>query len=220
MARAAAVLRKGGVVAFPTETVYGLGVRTADRAARARLFRIKGREAGKPFQLLVNSRRQALRLCGRLPTSARKAARAFWPGPLTLVVKARTGRWVGLRMPDHPVARDLVRRAGGALVATSANLSGRKPACSAAEAVSALGDRVDLVLDGGTARHREPSTVLRCEGGNWTILREGAIKRRAILRLLEPGGANLTGTALRRVRVTKKPVGRIRHSEIVASPSS
>ena len=177
-------------MAFPTETVYGLAVRPGDRSARARLSRIKGREAGKPFQLLVSSRREVLRLCGRLPAPARKAARAFWPGPLTLVVKSRTGRWVGLRMPDHPVARDLVRRAGGALVATSANLSGRKEACSAAEVISALGDRVDVVLDGGSARHREPSSVLRCEGGNWSLLREGAIKRKAILRVLGPSETN------------------------------
>jgi L-threonylcarbamoyladenylate synthase len=174
-------------VALPTETVYGLAARTGDRAARARLVRIKGREGKKPFQVLVSSRHAALRMCGRLPACARKLARAFWPGPLTLVVKGRNGRWVGLRVPDHPVAAALLRQCGGSLVATSANLSGEKDAFTAAQVVSALGGRVDVLLDGGAAQRRKPSTVVKCDGENWSILREGAIKRAAILRLLAPG---------------------------------
>ena len=133
IARAATAVREGGVVAFPTETVYGLAVRAGDRAARARLARIKGREGKKPFQVLVSSRHAAVRMCGRLPLCARKLARALWPGPLTLVVKGRNGRWLGLRVPDHPVAAALLRRCGGSLVATSANLSGEKDAVTAAE---------------------------------------------------------------------------------------
>jgi L-threonylcarbamoyladenylate synthase len=182
--RAAEVVRKGGIVAFPTETVYGLAARTGDHAARARLARVKGRERKKPFQLLVSNRHAALRMCGRLPSCARKLARAFWPGPLTLVIKGRNGRWMGLRVPDHPVAAALLRRCGGALIATSANRSGAKDAVTAAEVISALGDRVDVVLDGGAARRRKPSTVVQCDGENWSILREGAIRRATILRLL------------------------------------
>jgi L-threonylcarbamoyladenylate synthase len=186
IARAAAAVREGGVVALPTETVYGLAARTGDRAARARLVRIKGREGKKPFQVLVSSRNAALRMCGRLPDCARKLARALWPGPLTLVVKGRNGRWLGLRVPDHPVAAALLRQCGGSLVATSANLSGEKDAVTAAQVISALGSRVDVLLDGGPAQRRRPSTVVKCDGENWSILREGAIRRTTILRLLAP----------------------------------
>ena len=184
IARAAAAVREGGVLAFPTETVYGLAVRTGDRAARERLIRIKGREGKKPFQVLARSRSAALRMCGTPPACARKLAREFWPGPLTLVVKGTNRRWVGLRVPDHPVAAALLRRCGGSLVATSANLSGEKEAVTAAEVISALGGRVDLILDGGTAQCQKPSTVVKCDGEGWSILREGAIKRSTIRRLL------------------------------------
>jgi len=187
IACAAAAVQEGGVVAFPTETVYGLAARMDDRAARARLIRIKGRQGRKPFQVLVSSRHAALRMCGSLPVCARKLARALWPGPLTLVVKGRNGRWAGLRVPDHPVASALLRRCGGALVATSANLSGEKDSFTAAEVISALGGRVDVLLDGGAAQCRKPSTVVKCDGENWSILREGAIKRATIVRLLAPG---------------------------------
>jgi L-threonylcarbamoyladenylate synthase len=188
IARAAAVVREGGIVALPTETVYGLAARTGDRAARARLVRIKGREGKKPFQVLVSSRRAALRMCDNLPVCARKLAQACWPGPLTLVVKGKSGRWVGLRVPDHPVAAALLRRCGGSLIATSANISEEKDAVTAAEVISALGDRVDIVLDGGPAQRRKPSTVVKCDGENWTLLREGAVKRSTILCLLAPDG--------------------------------
>jgi L-threonylcarbamoyladenylate synthase len=203
IACAAEVVRKGGVVAFPTETVYGLAARTGDRAARARLARAKGREEKKPFQVLVSDRRAALRMCGRLPACARKLARAFWPGPLTLVVKGRNGRWLGLRVPDHPVATALLRRCGGSLVATSANRSGEQDAFTAAEVISALGDRVDVVLDGGAAQRRKPSTVVRCDGENWSILREGAIRRATILRLL---ARNLAKSNLAKVRTNLRKV--------------
>jgi len=167
-------------VAFPTETVYGLAVRAGDRLARRKLSRIKGRPGRKPFQVLVTSLRRARELCGGMSPLASRLARAFWPGALTLVVRARNGRWVGLRFPDHPVARSLARRAGGALVATSANLSGGRPACTARAVVQALGARVDMVLDGGNAPLGRPSSVVRVQENGWELLREGAIRRRAL----------------------------------------
>ena len=168
-------------MAFPTETVYGLADRHGDRAARERLRRLKGRETGKPFQHLVSSRRKAFLLCAAVPAAARRLAKAHWPGPLTLVVKARNGRWLGLRVPDHPVALSLTRRAGGILVATSANRSGTAPAKTAAEVRSAFGDRVALVLAGGRASVGEPSTVVRVGRDGVEVLREGAISRAEIM---------------------------------------
>lgn len=184
---AADVLLDGGVVAFPTETVYGLAVRCGDRAARTRLRRLKCREPAKPFQLLLASRRAALRLCPRMSALARALAHAFWPGPLTLVVRGPNGRWVGLRVPDHAVPRSLARRVGGALVATSANRTGARPARTAVEVEKALGDGVDLVLDDGRAPLGRPSSVVRVSGGEWELLREGALTESQI--------RDVTGTA-------------------------
>ena len=180
MAAAAAVLRRGGIVAFPTETVYGLAVRPGDVVARARLRRLKRRSGAKPFQLLVSSRRRAMEMCGRVSALTQRLARACWPGPLTMVVKDRNGRWIGLRVPDHPVARSLARRIGGVLVATSANRSNRRAARTAQEALDAVGGRVDLVLDAGPAGLGVASTVVRVQRNGWELLREGAISRRAI----------------------------------------
>jgi len=174
LSAAAAELRRGGIVAFPTETVYGLAVRMGDPAAAARLRRLKGRQPGKPLQVLVSSWRRALDLCGRPGPLARRLMERFWPGPLTLVVRARNGRWVGLRMPDHPVALSLVRRAGGAVRATSANLSGRPPARSAAQVRWTFGDRLTLV-EGGPRPMGKPSTVVRVRDDTWELLRAGAI---------------------------------------------
>ena len=184
MTAAAAALKRGGVVAFPTETVYGLAVRYGDRRAQARLARLKNRQPGKPFQVLLSSRQRVRQLCGQLPEMASKLARAYWPGPLTLVVRNRSGRWIGLRVPDHPVARELARRAGGALAATSANLSGRRPALAAKEVLEAFDAGVDLVLDGGPVAIGEASSVVRVSRRHWQMLREEAIAQSEIENLL------------------------------------
>ena len=173
-------LLRGGVVAIPTETVYGLVVRSGDRSARARLRRVKGRAADKPFQLLLSSRRAALALCSGNLGLARKLARAFWPGPLTLVARGRNGRWIGLRVPDHPVPRRLARGVGGALVATSANPAGGRPARNAEGIMGVFRNKIDLVLDGGASGTGKASTVVRVLGDTWEMLREGAITRRKI----------------------------------------
>ena len=180
---AARVLQRGGVVSFPTETVYGLAVRMGDSAARARLRRVKRRSASRPFQILVSSRCRAIELCANASALVRKLARAFWPGPLTMVVRGGNGRWIGLRVPDHSLARSLARRLGGALVATSANLSGNRPARSAQEALAAVGGRIDLVLDGGRANIGVASSVVRVHGDEWELLRAGAISRAALIKV-------------------------------------
>ena len=176
---AADVLRRGGIVAFPTETVYGLAVRDGDRTARQRLRCLKQREANKPFQILLSSRRAAFERCPGLCRAGRKLARTFWPGPLTLVAKSSNGQWLGLRVPDHAVARSLARRVGG-LIATSANLSGRRTARTGREVLKTLGGRVDLVLDGGVFVASKPSSVVRVSEDGWEVLREGALSAREI----------------------------------------
>lgn len=180
VAAAVRALNAGGIVAFPTETVYGLAVRVGDHAARARLRRAKHRACAKPFQVLLSSAHRAEEYCRDMPPPAARLARAFWPGPLTLVLRGKDGRWLGLRVPDHPVARRLALRAGGAIVATSANVSGKAPALRAEDVVKSLGGRVDVVLAGDGAALKKPSTVVRVWDDQWEILRAGAISRREI----------------------------------------
>jgi L-threonylcarbamoyladenylate synthase len=182
--RAARAILDGGVVVFPTETVYGLAVRAGSPGALARLRRLKGRPDGKPFQLIVGSVRAFKALCPSLTEEARQLTRTFWPGPLTLVLRSGGRKWVGVRLPDHPVARRLAGLCGGVMVATSANVSGMPPARTAEEAARALGSRVALILDGGPADIGEASTVVKCGKKKVILLREGAISKADIDRAI------------------------------------
>lgn len=177
--RAAEVVAAGGVVVFPTETVYGLAVRAGSPAAAARLRRLKGRPDGKPFQLIVSGPKAAGAIC-EFPEDAKRLAKAFWPGPLTLVLRFGKRKWAGVRLPDHAVARRLAQLCGGAIVSTSANISGFPPAKTADEAARELGSRVAFILDGGPAAIGKPSTVVKCTGRDVVLLREGAISREQI----------------------------------------
>lgn len=189
---AAAALRRGGVVAYPTETFYGLGALAADGAAVARLVRAKGRPDGKPLPLLAAGLDQ-VEAVADLPPLARRLAAAFWPGPLTLVVPARPGlhpaitgggATVGIRVTSSPVAAALARAAGGPLVATSANLAGEPPAAAVEALGAALVARLDLVLDAGPAPGGLASTVVALEGEGATVrlrlLRAGPIAAEAV----------------------------------------
>lgn len=181
--RIAAILRGGGVVAYPTETFYGLGALASDPAALARLARAKGRPEGKPLPLVAADEAMAAEVAALGPLARGLAAR-FWPGPLTLVLPARgalpapitagTGT-VGIRVPGSEVARALCRAAGGPIVSTSANPSGAPPPASAAALDAALVARIDGVLDAGDAPGGLPSTVVAIEGERLTLLRDGAI---------------------------------------------
>jgi len=184
LAAAAAVIERGGVLAFPTETVYGLGVRADDPAAHRRLRRLKRRTPGAPFQRLVSGADRAMEMCGRWPDAAAVLARAFWPGPLTMVIRARRGGWIGFRVPDHTVSLALLRRVGGCLVATSANISGHPPARDAAGVLRQFPSGIDMVLDGGPVPIGRASTVVRIYASGWAPIREGAIPLEKIRALL------------------------------------
>jgi len=185
---AAAVLRRGGIVVYPTETLYALGARADDAAALRRLARAKLRPEGKPLPLLAGDRDQVLRVA-RLEGGALRAADRFWPGPLTLVlpaapeldaaVTAGSGT-VGIRIPGSAVARALALRAGFALVSTSANPAGGPPPARVADLHPHLLAQVDHVLDGGPAPGGPASTVVRIEGSIVHVLREGAIPSAAV----------------------------------------
>lgn len=181
--RLAALLRSGGVVAYPTETFYGLGALARDAAALERLARAKGRPEGKPLPLVAADLAMAAEVAV-LDGLARRLAERFWPGPLTLVVPAReelptpitggTGT-VGIRVPGSEVARALCAAAGGPIVSTSANPAGGPPAASAGALDAGLLARIDGLLDAGPTPGGPPSTVVAVEGGRLLLLREGAV---------------------------------------------
>lgn len=189
---AAAVLRRGGLVAYPTETFYGLGVLARDGAAVARLVRAKGRPDGKPLPLVAADRSQVEEVAVLSPLAARLAD-ALWPGPLTLVLTARPGLApeipagtgsVGVRIPGSEVARALARAAGGAIVSTSANLAGEAPPARADALAPALRAGLDHVLDGGQTPGERPSTVVVVDGETVRLVRDGAISFGTVLACL------------------------------------
>ncbi len=186
LAPAAAVLRRGGLVAFPTETVYGLGADARSAAAVTRVFAAKGRPADNPLIVHVGSLAAAERVVASMPPLAAALAARWWPGPLTLVLDAApglaaatTGRLatVAVRVPDHPVALALLAAADLAVAAPSANRSGRPSPTTAAHVCTDLGDAVDLVVDGGPCRVGVESTVVDARGSAPVVLREGAVTR-------------------------------------------
>ena len=162
--RAAELLRAGQLVAFPTETVYGLGARADSAAAVRRIFAAKGRPEGRPLILHLGRLEDALGLVAHWPEQAERLARHFWPGPLTLVLERSAavidevvagGRTVALRMPAHPAAIELLARCAFPLAAPSANLFGAVPPRSGVEVLAGLGGRIPFVLDAGSVNERE-----------------------------------------------------------------
>ena len=183
LAGAAAVLRGGGLVAFPTETFYGLGAAADDPAAVRRVFRVKGRDEGKPLLVLVDSMAMAERVA-EVTARGRELMARHWPGALTLVMRARPGLaaevtagtgTIGVRLSPHPVARGLVRALGSPVTAPSANRAGAPPPTTAASVRAAFAGAVDLVLDGGPTAGGPPSTVVDVTSGAPRVLRQGAV---------------------------------------------
>jgi len=191
---AARVLAAGGLVAFPTETVYGLGADATSGAAVARLYAAKGRPAFNPLIAHVSDIAAARQL-GRFDAAADKLGRSFWPGPLTLVLPktpacpvadlATAGLdTIAVRVPAHAIARALIAAFGKPLVAPSANLSGHVSPTTADHVVADLGGRIDLVLDGGPTPVGVESTIIACLDGGPTLLRPGGVPREKIERAL------------------------------------
>lgn len=199
--RAVQALAEGKLVAFPTETVYGLAALALDAAAVARLVAVKRRKVGHPVTLAVRSLDDALDYAPDMSPLARRLGRRCWPGPITLVlddshpeslvkklpqevqqIVSPTGT-VGLRVPGHSVVLDVLQMIAGPLALSSANRGGEQDARTASEVVETLRDDVDLVLDDGPARYGHPSSVVRVDGNEYTILREGAVPEKALRRL-------------------------------------
>lgn len=196
LSRAAKLLRRGRLVAFPTETVYGLGADATSGRAVSGIYAAKRRPRHNPLIIHVPGLAEARRFA-RFDARAERLARAFWPGPLTLVLRRRPGarlshlagaglRTVAIRVPDDPVALELLRRAGRPLAAPSANRSGRVSPTRAAHVHLSLGGRVSLILDGGPSRVGVESTVLDVSGPRARLLRPGGVPLEALEALVGP----------------------------------
>lgn len=185
-AKAAEIIKNGGVIAFRTDTFYGLGVDPLNASAVKKILELKGREEGKPILVLISDHALVQRFLTKTNDDFATLAQRFWPGPLTLIAIARqnlpeeltagTGT-LGVRLPADTEVRDLVRECGGALTATSANPAGQAPACSAQEVANYFSRGVDLVVDGGEVTATEPSSVIDVTRSQPFIIREGTIKR-------------------------------------------
>lgn len=205
--RAAAVIRNGGLVAFPTETVYGLGANALDPGAVERIYQAKRRPATSPLIIHVASFDMARQLSSRWPETAERLAHHFWPGPLTVVVPKHPRipdivtaglPTVGLRMPDHSLALALIRAAGVPIAAPSANPFGRLSPTSAEHVREALGDRVDVILDGGSTRVGIESTVVSVTGPRPLLLRPGMVEAaeiESIIGHIDIAGGHTAGGA-------------------------
>ena len=191
LSHAVDVLKRGGVVAFPTDTVYGLGALAFMPESVERLYSIKGREHSKAIAVLIADLKQLGSISKQPSEGTQRLARRFWPGPLTLVLPRHPqlpnslapGQTIGVRMPDHPVALALLREAGP-LGVTSANLSGEMNAATAEEVLAQLDGRAHLVIDGGEAPGGVPSTVVDMTGEMPELLRSGPIGEAEILATL------------------------------------
>jgi L-threonylcarbamoyladenylate synthase len=199
IACAAEVLKRSEVVAIPTDTFYGLAANPFDVAAVNKVFAIKGRPAGNPLLLLIDSVEMAQALSTSLPPLFHALAKRFWPGPLTMVVEASpvlppavtgdTGT-IGLRLPRAEVPVALVRKAGFPITATSANRTGEPPCFSAQEVERTLGEQLKLIVDAGPGHSNQPSTVIRVSGSRWEVLREGTVPAAEIAAFVNTSGMN------------------------------
>ena len=188
LSAAAECLRKGGIAAIPTDTVYGFAALVHDEEAIDKLYKIKEREPKKSIAVLLGDAGQAHLVAHEFPAKAQRLAAAYWPGALTIIIRKNSGLpanltsndLVGLRIPDHAFTRDLIRLTGP-LAVTSANISGQPPAKSVSEFADVLNEHLDIIIDGGPCSGGVPSSVINCEADPAVVLREGAVPAKELL---------------------------------------
>ncbi len=186
ISQAAGIIKKGGLVAFPTETVYGLAANAQDEKAVERLYKVKNRPRNKPFAVQVCDIGAVEDICGcKLTKEAAALADKFWPGPLTVILKSKKGENIGFRMPRHNIALSLIRRAKVPICVPSANLSGNRPPTTAGDVLKELDGKIDLVIDGGPTNVGVESTVVDLTVKPSKILREGVITRSSLSEIID-----------------------------------
>lgn len=182
LVRANEIIQEGGLIAFPTDTVYGIGVSAFNEKAIEKIYQVKGRSKLKAIPILISDVEQLGQITFSINPTTSQIVEHFWPGALTLILPIHpelpgnlsSGNTIGVRVPDHDLVRELLRMTGP-LAATSANLSGKPSTLTAEELQVQLGERIDLILDGGKVSGGMASTVLDCSGDEFRILREGPI---------------------------------------------
>ena len=186
LSHAVAALKRGEVIVYPTETLYGLGADALNAAAVEKVFQLKGRDANNPVPVLIADREMLGALVAEIPPLAEKLMARFWPGPLTLVLTARkdipsallnADGGIGVRISSQPIATSLVRTLGHPLTATSANPSGKKPARTVEQARDYFSEKIRVYLDGGTLVSKTGSTVVEISANRVRIIREGEIRK-------------------------------------------
>jgi len=195
----ASLLKQDGTIAYPTDTLYGLGADAFNPVAYQRIGILKGRDGEKPFPHIIDRVGRLTDWEVRLGPAAEEIIEAFWPGPISLIVQDTgklpsyvlgPGRTLCVRVPDNRIARDIAGSLGGLLAATSANPAGHPPACCTADAIGYFRGEIDAVIDGGPSRRRLPSTIVDVTGQKVVILREGAIPAdevRAVIDKIQKG---------------------------------
>jgi L-threonylcarbamoyladenylate synthase len=186
-------LKQGAVAIFPTETVYGVGTNVFSAQGIKRIYQLKGRSWRKPLSLLVPELAWAAPLVATIPPEAFRLAKELMPGPITLIFKAsELGRLtmggietVGVRIPDHPIALAILKAVGVPLATTSVNRSGQEPATTGRACHELFGDKVDWLIDNGACRIKEPSSIVDLSHYPFTILREGAISKKKLEKILD-----------------------------------
>lgn len=195
IAAAADILRRGGLVAFPTETVYGLGADALNADAAAKIYTAKGRPSDNPLIVHIADTEDVYKLAEHVPENAVMLMEAFWPGPLTIILPKKqvvpdgtTGglSTVAIRMPSHPVAQELIRQSGVYIAAPSANTSGRPSPTTAAHVAEDMNGRIDMILDGGEVGIGIESTIIDLTGDVPTILRPGYITKSMLEQIIGP----------------------------------
>lgn len=177
---AADILKNGGLVAFPTETVYGLGANLLNKKTIERLYKVKKRPKDKPLTVHISDMKMLKKMVSEVPVIAKMLIDKFWPGPLTVILNSKKGGKIGFRMPSNPVALSLIKESRVPIVAPSANLSGNKPPCNINEVLEDLSDNIDMVLDGGQTTVGIESTVVDTTVFPCKVLREGAITKSSL----------------------------------------
>ncbi len=183
---AADIILNNGVIGYPTETVYGLGANALEKRAIEKIFQLKGREKDRPILIILSEVEQVKKLVISFPETAEILARSFWPGALTMVLEASPqlprqllgdGNRIGLRIPDNTICLELLRLCGVPITSTSANISGQKNPISAEEVYRNFGNKLDLIINGGTSLSRIPSTVVAIDNDNIKLIRVGIIPK-------------------------------------------
>jgi Sua5/YciO/YrdC/YwlC family protein len=181
---AAKALLSGKIVAFPTETVYGLGVCADNDTAIDNLYRVKQRNRDKKLSIMISKSEDITKYVKHIPPIAEKLIRAFWPGPLTIILDLEDNSTVGLRNPDNRVIRDLINAVEIPIASTSANISGGSPAIDAQQVIVNFSDKIDVILDDGPAEAGNPSTIVKIWDDTFNIIRHGVIGKERINRCL------------------------------------